>query len=97
MLTGTSGYVGLKPTLCAIENGTDIALANKRDPCYGGDIVMEAAKCHNAKILPVDSEHSAILQSSAGKFDLLDKIIITASGGPFLNKTKGRNFKCDLC
>ena len=53
-----------------------------------GDIVMEAAKCHNAKILPVDSEHSAILQSSAGKFDLLDKIIITASGGPFLNKTK---------
>ena len=88
MLTGTSGYVGLKPTLCAIENGTDIALANKETLVMAGDIVMEAAKCHNAKILPVDSEHSAILQSSAGKFDLLDKIIITASGGPFLNKTK---------
>ena len=93
MLTGTSGYVGLKPTLCAIENGTDIALANKETLVMAGDIVTKAAKEANAKILPVDSEHSAILQSSGGKFDALNKIIITASGGPFLNKTKEEIFK----
>ncbi len=92
MLTGTSGYVGLKPTLKAIENGTDIALANKETLVMAGDIVTETARRRNAKILPVDSEHSAILQSSAGRFDTLNKIIITASGGPFLNKTKDEIF-----
>lgn len=92
MLTGTSGYVGLKPTLKALENSTDIALANKETLVMAGDIVTETAKRHNAKILPVDSEHSAILQSSAGRFDSLNKIIITASGGPFLNKTKDEIF-----
>lgn len=92
MLTGTSGYVGLKPTLKALENGVDIALANKETLVMAGDIVTETAKRHNAKILPVDSEHSAILQSSAGRFDALNKIIITASGGPFLNKTKDEIF-----
>jgi len=88
MLTGTSGCVGLKPTLKAVENGVDIALANKETLVMAGSIVMEAAKANNVRILPVDSEHSAILQSSNGKFDLLNKIIITASGGPFLHKTK---------
>ncbi len=92
MLTGTSGYVGLKPTIKALENGVDIALANKETLVMAGDIVTETAKRHNAKILPVDSEHSAILQSSAGRFDTLNKIIITASGGPFLNKTKDEIF-----
>ncbi len=92
MLTGTSGYVGLKPTLKAIENGVDIALANKETLVMAGDIVTEAARRHNVKILPVDSEHSAILQSSGGEFNKLNKIIITASGGPFLNKTKEEIF-----
>jgi len=87
MLTGTSGYVGLKPTLRAIQNGVDIALANKETLVMAGDIVTAAAKQTGAKILPVDSEHSAILQSSNGEFNKLNKIIITASGGPFLNKT----------
>ncbi len=93
MLTGTSGYAGLKPTICALQNGADIALANKETLVMAGDIVTKAAKEANAKILPVDSEHSAILQSSGGKFDDLNKIIITASGGPFLNKTKEEIFK----
>ncbi len=88
MLTGTSGCVALKPTLKAIENCTDIALANKETLVMAGDIVTKAAKANGVKILPVDSEHSAILQSSNGNFDLLNKIIITASGGPFLHKTK---------
>ena len=88
MLTGTSGCAGLKPTLKAIENGINIALANKETLVMAGDIVTAAAKQSGAKILPVDSEHSAILQSSNGRFDILDKIIITASGGPFLHKDK---------
>lgn len=96
MLTGTSGCVGLKPTLKAIENGTDIALANKETLVMAGDIVTKAAKQAGVKILPVDSEHSAILQSSGGNFHLLNKIIITASGGPFLNSTPEEilNAKC---
>ncbi len=96
MLTGTSCCVGLKPTLKAIENGTDIALANKETLVMAGDIVTKAAKQAGVKILPVDSEHSAILQSSGGNFHLLNKIIITASGGPFLNSTADEilNAKC---
>ena len=76
MLTGTSGYVGLKPTLKAIENGVDIALANKETLVMAGDIVTAAAKANEVRILPVDSEHSAILQSSNGNYHLLNKIII---------------------
>ncbi len=88
MLTGTSGCVALKPTLKAIENGTDIALANKETLVMAGDIVTKAAKANGVNILPVDSEHSAILQSSNGNYELLNKIIITASGGPFLHKSR---------
>ena len=87
VLTATSGIVAMKPTLCAIENGIDIALANKETLVIAGDIVMNKAKEKGVKILPVDSEHSAIFQC-AGDFSLIEKIIITASGGPFLNKTK---------
>lgn len=87
MLTGTSGCAGLKPTLKAVQNGTDIALANKETLVMAGDIITKAAKASEARILPVDSEHSAILQSSGGNFNLLNKIIITASGGPFLHCT----------
>lgn len=94
MLTGTSGCVGLKPTLKAIENGTDIALANKETLVMAGEIVMKAAKENGVKILPVDSEHSAIFQSANENYNLLNKIIITASGGPFLHSSKKEILNC---
>ncbi len=89
LLVATSGKVGLKPTLYAIERGLDVALANKETLVVAGDIVMKRAKEKNVKILPVDSEHSAIFQCLASNNSSdVEKIIITASGGPFLNKTK---------
>ncbi len=94
MLTGTSGYVGLKPTLKAISNGVDIALANKETLVMAGNIVTAAARKNGVNILPVDSEHSAILQSSNGKYELLNKIIITASGGPFLHRSPDEIKNC---
>ena len=87
LLTATTGIVALKPTLLAIEKKIDIALANKETLVMAGDVVMQKARENNVKILPVDSEHSAILQSSNGDFHFIKNIIITASGGPFLNKT----------
>ena len=86
ILMAVSGRYGLKPTLAAIENGIDIALANKETLVMAGEIVMEAAKKNNVKILPVDSEHSAIHQCIKNPEDV-SKLIITASGGPFLNKS----------
>ncbi|CAB5100320.1 1-deoxy-D-xylulose 5-phosphate reductoisomerase (EC [Olavius algarvensis associated proteobacterium Delta 3] len=78
------GAAGLTPTLAAINSGKDIALANKETLVMAGDIVMGAARAQNVRILPVDSEHSAIFQCLSGqrKQDL-DKILLTASGGPF--------------
>ncbi len=87
LLTATTGTVALKPTLEAINQKIDIALANKETLVMAGDIVMKKAKEKGVKILPVDSEHSAIFQSANGDFRYINKIIITASGGPFLNKT----------
>lgn len=87
LLTATTGTVALKPTLAAIKNKIDIALANKETLVMAGDIVMAEAFKNGVKILPVDSEHSAILQSSNGDFHYINNILITASGGPFLNKT----------
>ena len=87
LLTATTGIVALEPTLLAIEKKIDIALANKETLVMAGDVVMQKARENNVKILPVDSEHSAILQSSNGDFHFIKNIIITASGGPFLNKT----------
>jgi len=89
VLTAIVGAAGLLPTMAAIERGATIALANKETLVCAGDIVMQAAKTHNAKIIPVDSEHSAIFQV----FDFnnpssIEKIIVTASGGPFRNFTK---------
>jgi 1-deoxy-D-xylulose-5-phosphate reductoisomerase len=80
------GAAGLLPTLAAIDAGKHIALANKETLVMAGDIVMQRAKEKNVIILPVDSEHSAIFQSLAGnrKRDL-QKILLTASGGPFRN------------
>lgn len=86
ILVAVSGKIGLKPTLKAIENKIDIALANKETLVMAGSIVMELAKANGVKILPVDSEHSAIHQCIKN-IAQVEKLIITASGGPFLNKT----------
>ncbi len=89
VLNAIVGIAGLKPTLAAIDAGTDIALANKETLVTGGEIVNRALKEKNVKLLPVDSEHSAIFQSLQGaQKGSLKKIILTASGGPFFRKTK---------
>ena len=84
------GIAGLVPTLTAIEQGKDIALANKETLVAGGQLVMNKAQEKGVKILPVDSEHSAIFQCLEGmnKKDELKSIILTASGGPFFGKTR---------
>jgi 1-deoxy-D-xylulose-5-phosphate reductoisomerase len=87
VLTAMVGFAGLEPTLLAIKAGKDIALANKETLVVAGEMVMGLAKQHNVKILPVDSEHSAIFQCLAGEGNNpIEKIIITASGGPFRGK-----------
>ncbi len=88
LLTAVSGMIGLRPTLAAIEAGIDIALANKETLVAGGEIVMQAVKTRGVKLLPVDSEHSAIFQSLMGNEDNpIKRVIITASGGPFRGKS----------
>lgn len=87
LLTAVVGFVGLKPTLAAIKAGKDIALANKETLVAAGKLVMEAAAKYNSAILPVDSEHSAVLQSMVGQdINKIQRIILTASGGPFRGK-----------
>lgn len=88
VLNAVSGMIGLRPTLCAIEAGKDIALANKETLVAGGALVMKRAREKNVRLLPVDSEHSAIFQCLQGCKDekLLKKLILTASGGPFFDK-----------
>lgn len=89
LVCATSGVVSVKATLCAIKNKKTIALANKETLVMAGDIVIKEAKNNNVKILPIDSEHSAILQC-LNNFDnnYLKRIWITASGGPFLNSSR---------
>ena len=86
ILVAVSGKIGLKPTLKAIENGIDIALANKETLVMAGDIVMKKARENWVKIIPVDSEHCAIHQCIKD-ISQVEKLIITASGGPFLHKS----------
>ncbi len=89
VVTAVVGMVGLVPTLEAIAAGKDIALANKETLVCAGELVMRAAREHGVKILPVDSEHSAIFQCAQACVDNpLAKIILTASGGPFFGKTR---------
>lgn len=89
VLNSIVGIAGLRPTLAAIEAGKTIALANKETLVTGGEIVNRKAKEKGVKILPVDSEHSAIFQSLQGAPDKsIKKILLTASGGPFYGKTK---------
>ncbi len=90
VLNSVVGIAGLKPTLCAVEQGKNIALANKETLVAGGELVMGKAKEKDVAILPVDSEHSAIFQCLQGmnKKEELKSIILTASGGPFFGKTR---------
>jgi 1-deoxy-D-xylulose-5-phosphate reductoisomerase len=87
MLAAIVGFAGLRPTLCAIGNGKAVALANKETLVVAGDIVMKKALENKSPILPVDSEHSAIFQCLIGETrNRIEKIVLTASGGPFLGK-----------
>ena len=96
ILNSVVGMIGLRPTLEAIQAGKDVALANKETLVAGGALVMEAAKKQNVKILPVDSEHSAIFQCLQGRPPkendpegrALERLILTASGGPFFGKSR---------
>ena len=90
VLTAVVGMVGLLPTLAAIEAGHDIALANKETLVAGGALVTEAAKRHNVRLLPVDSEHSAIFQCLQGSppHETAERLILTASGGPFFGRSR---------
>lgn len=88
VLTAMVGYSGLRPTIAAIQAGKAIALANKETLVVAGELIMRLAAEHKVPILPVDSEHSAIFQCLAGSFDNpIEKILLTASGGPFRTKT----------
>ena len=89
VLTAVVGMIGIRPTIAAIESGKDIALANKETLVTAGHIIMPLAEKMKVKILPVDSEHSAIFQSLNGEpADKLEKILLTASGGPFRGKKR---------
>ncbi len=88
VLTAVVGMIGIRPTIAAIEAGKDIALANKETLVCAGHIIMPLAKEKGVKILPVDSEHSAIFQSLNGeRHNKVEKILLTASGGPFRGMT----------
>jgi 1-deoxy-D-xylulose-5-phosphate reductoisomerase len=87
MLAGIVGFAGLRPTMKALDSGKAIALANKETLVVAGDIVMQKAVEKRVPIIPVDSEHSAIFQCLVGESrNKIDKVILTASGGPFLGK-----------
>jgi len=89
LLNSVVGMVGLLPTLTAIRNKKDVALANKETLVAGGKIVIDEARKNNVMIYPVDSEHSAIFQCMQGNsMNEINKIILTASGGPFFGKKK---------
>jgi len=90
VLNAVVGMVGLLPTLAAVEAGHDVALANKETLVAGGAFVYEALRRKGVRLLPVDSEHSAIFQCLQGapEKDALSRIILTASGGPFFGKTQ---------
>lgn len=90
VLTAIMGAVGLRPTIAAIQAGKDIALANKETLVVAGDLINQLAKANGVKIIPVDSEHSAIFQCLVGEDPKsVEKIYLTASGGPFRGKDRG--------
>ena len=84
VLTAMVGYAGLRPTIAAVKAGKRIALANKETLVVAGDLINDLCAAHQASIIPVDSEHSAIFQCLTGEnIDRVEKLILTASGGPF--------------
>ena len=88
VLTALVGYAGLLPTVAAIRAGKDIALANKETLVVAGELITSLIKQHNVRLLPVDSEHSAIFQCLVGEAqNPIEKIILTASGGPFRGRS----------
>jgi 1-deoxy-D-xylulose-5-phosphate reductoisomerase len=91
VLSSLVGFAGLKPTLRAIEAGKDVALANKETLVVGGQLIMEKVRATGVRLIPIDSEHSAILQCLQGE-DLgsVSRLILTASGGPFLHTNRER-------
>ncbi len=92
------GFVGLRPTIEAIKSGKTVALANKETLVVAGEIITKLVKKHRARLIPIDSEHSAILQCLAGeKPEDIARLILTASGGPFLHmdKKKFKNIKVE--
>lgn len=89
LVTAIVGMIGIRPTIAAIEAGKDIALANKETLVTAGHLIMPLAKEKGVRILPVDSEHSAIFQSLNGEYPKeISKILLTASGGPFRGKIR---------
>ena len=88
VLSAIVGVAGLRPTMAALENGKPVALANKETMVVAGALVTAASARHRVPILPVDSEHSAIFQCLVGEVSPVDKILLTASGGPFRGKKK---------
>lgn len=88
VLTAMVGYAGLLPTIHALKAGKTIALANKETMVVAGDLVCDLSEKYKSAILPVDSEHSAIFQCLAGELSPIEKIILTASGGPFRGKDR---------
>jgi 1-deoxy-D-xylulose-5-phosphate reductoisomerase len=94
LLGAMVGFAGLAPTIEAIKRGKRIALANKETLVVGGELITELCRKYKAEIIPVDSEHSAIYQCLVGeKLTEVEKLILTASGGPFLNKKKSELVK----
>ena len=88
VLTALVGYAGLLPTVAAIRAGKDIALANKETLVVAGELITDLVRKHGVRLLPVDSEHSAIFQCLVGEENnLIEKIILTASGGPFRGRS----------
>ena len=93
VLTSMSGFAGLEPTIKAVNAGKNIALANKETLVVAGELVTKLAKARGVKILPVDSEHGAFFQCLQGEdFKSIEKLLLTASGGPFRGKNRGELF-----
>ena len=96
LVTAIVGMIGIRPTIAAMEAGKDIALANKETLVTAGHLIMPLAKERHVRILPVDSEHSAIFQCLNGESgNKIEKILLTASGGPFRGKNERRAGACD--
>jgi len=89
LVTAVVGMIGIRPTMAAIKSGKDIALANKETLVTAGHLIVPLAREHQVRLLPVDSEHSAIFQCLNGEYrNKIDKILLTASGGPFRGWTR---------